>query len=253
MKIFSSKTIRANGDAKTVKGTKYSDYITAIMYLAPADNLAIDTGKSYKTLCPFAEQAGCTKACLFKAGRGQMSSVERARLNKTKWFMDDREGFMAQLAGDIQRFVNWCKRQGKRPTVRLNGTSDILWERIPVGDHANIMEMFPEVQFYDYTKVTTRVYRELPANYALTLSYSQANPEYAQRVVEAHLETGTNMAVVYRTKEMRDAAVAASQAHRIIDGDKTDLRFLDGTNKVVGLFAKGPAKHDTTGFVIDAA
>ena len=39
----------------------------------------------------------------------------------------------------------------------------------------------------------------------------------------------------------------------VVDGDKSDLRFLDGENVIVGLIAKGQAKKDQSGFVINQA
>ena len=38
---------------------------------------------------------------------------------------------------------------------------------------------------------------------------------------------------------------------KVIDGDEHDMRFLDEPNVVVGLKAKGKAKKDSSGFVID--
>jgi hypothetical protein len=106
-----------------------------------------------------------------------------------------------------------------------------------------LFEHFPSVQFYDYTKIPTRKIADIP-NYNLTWSYSAFNPKYAE-YFDTALDKGMNVAVVFNhdlPKEFKGV--------RVIDGDKHDLRFLDGTNVVVGLRAKGKARKDTTGFVI---
>lgn len=114
-----------------------------------------------------------------------------------------------------------------------------------------------KVQFYDYTKIAKRAYRDLPSNYALTLSYSAANADYARTIAETAKVTGCNVAVVYRSKAIRDGEIARAEngggtllGLPMIDGDETDMRFTDPRGVVVGLYAKGPAKRDTTGFVV---
>lgn len=239
---FKSKTINAGMNAKTTKGDG-TEYVTAILYLAPHKNSGVTN------TCPMAEVAGCTKACLYKAGRGQMTSVESARINKTIWWNRDRDGFLHQLSADIARFSKWCSKKGVKPVVRLNGTSDIQWENFGVFvDGLNIFEIYPEVQFYDYTKIVKRAYKTLPENYTLVLSYSNANVDYAVSVWEAHFATRTNVAVVYRTPEAVQDRMAVCK--NMVDGDKDDMRFLDPKGSIVALYAKGPAKHDATGFVI---
>lgn len=247
--MFSGSLIRSGNNAKTVKGDGLFE--TAIMYLAPADSVP------GVNLCPMAELAGCKAGCLNTAGRGAFSNVQAARVAKTVRYRDNREAFMADLVADLEGFVRYCARKGVSPAVRLNGTSDIQWEighhvRRGERDYASVFEAFPEVQFYDYTKLPKRAYRALPANYALTLSYSEASPRYADLVAEAAADTGANVAVVFRDKETRARHMATGFAWReVIDGDRDDLRFKDPRGVVVGLYAKGGAKADTTGFVVD--
>jgi hypothetical protein len=241
--MFAGSLIRAGNNAKTIKGDKKSQYVTAIMYLAPAD-LA-----GGKTVCPFADKAGCKAGCLNTSGHGSFNSVQQARINKTRRFLSDRTQFMLDLFNDIEKFVAKCNKYGRLPAVRLNGTSDIAFEHIPVNGYANIMAAFPQVQFYDYTKIYKRAYNTLPDNYNLTLSYSGANRDYAARVFNAHFETGTNLAVVYRTKEQ--ATLHAEYTANVVYGDDTDLRFLDPQGSIVALYAKGKARSDKSGFVID--
>lgn len=266
--MFRGTLIRSGNNAKTVKGD--GEYETAIMYLAPFTLAG-------SNVCPMAEQAGCIAGCLNTAGRGRMNNVQIARINKTKRYLNDRATFMHHLVEDLQRFVRYCHRKGVKPAVRLNGTSDIQWEvahpvELPwVSRNLNaagqvveewgsdrypsIFEAFPEVQFYDYTKVYKRAYRELPSNYSLTLSYSAANERYAELVTKAAHETGMNVAVVYRTKALRDYFVDklvqyGDVCRDVFDGDATDLRFTDPQGVIVGLYAKGLAKGDTSGFVV---
>ena len=221
-------------NAKTVKGDG-DEYLTAILYMAPAKQV------DGINVCPMAEMAGCAKACLYTAGRGRFNNVQQARMRKTMLWRDDRAEFLRLLRDDLERFERYCIKRNITPCVRLNGTSDIQWEK------HGFMSDFPGVQFYDYTKIVKRAYSDLPPNYHLTLSYSEANDEYAERVAMAVADTGRNMAVVFRD---RDAIPATFRNFTVIDGDKDDLRFLDRQGCVVALYAKGAAKNDTTGFVV---
>lgn len=229
--------IGVGNNAKTIKGDG-SEYMTAIKYMQPYKT--VFRGKVHN-LCAMADKAGCAEPCLRWAGRGQMSSVQRGRERKTMFYLSDRINFMSALVTDITVFRRRQIKKGVQPCVRLNGTSDIQYEK------SGIMEQFPDVQFYDYTKIVKRAYAKLPDNYHLTLSYSEADMDYADSVHQAVLDTGVNMAVVFR-----DKLPATFRGLRVIDGDKDDLRFLDPKGVVVGLVAKGKkAKQDKSGFVID--
>lgn len=251
MSKFVGKLIASGSNAKTVKGDKASDYETAIMYLAPHESAG------GINVCPMAVLASCVEGCLNTAGRaGMFQSIPEARKRKTRLYRDDRAAFMATLHRDVARFAAWCERRGRKPAVRLNGTSDIQWERghiytVDGVRYASIMDAFPQVTFYDYTKIYTRVDKPVPSNYFLTLSYSAANGHYAAEVRLRVRQGKANMAVVYRNKS---AVVAAELAlgRWFVDGDQTDLRFLDPTGGyVVALYAKGKAKQDRSGFVVD--
>ena len=235
---FASKTIAAGNNAKTIKGDK--EYLTAIMYLAPWKALAGQNS------CSMAELAGCHEACLYTAGRGQMNSIQTSRLNKTRRYYDDRQSFMEQLDKDITRFTNYCKKNDVLPAVRLNGTSDIRWERENYGESGqNVFDQHPTVQFYDYTKIANR--KITNDNYDLTFSYSNANPKY-EVMHKIATGNGQNVAVVFRDK---DKIPTEFLGMKVVDGDRDDLRFLDEKNVVVALYAKGKAKKDYSGFVID--
>ena len=230
--------LSVSADSKTVKGEKLG-YLTGILYLAPY-NL------SGTNLCPNADNAQCHKACLYSAGRGAFNNVQQARLNKTERFNNDLDNFMLDLVWSIEKVIRKAKRGGLTPVIRLNGTSDIDWQTIPVANKNNIFNVFPLVQFYDYTKQPRK---SKSNNYHLTFSYSGVK-SYA-KTVEKALRLGINMAVVFR-KELPLYFMGL----RVIDGDESDLRFLDkrddtGQAVIVGLKAKGKARKDYTGFVVD--
>lgn len=230
------KLLGVGNNAKTVKGDG-SEYLTAILYLAPADTV------DGINVCPMAVLAGCKAGCLYSAGRGAMNSVQAARQRKTILWRDNRGEFIAQLHDDLIAFRKYCLKKGITPVVRLNGTSDIHWER-----HIDMAGEYPEIQFYDYTKDIKRVRKALPDNYHLTLSYSEASTRYSDMVLDQMCKhQGHNMAVVFRDK---DKIPKTYMGFKVVDGDKDDLRFLDPKGVVVALYAKGKAKQDTSGFVI---
>jgi len=228
----------SQGSTKINKSNTIQDeYFSRILYLAP-DNLA--DGK--RTVCPYAKIAKCNEACLNSAGMGVFSNVQQARVKKTLMFLNETEKFFDLFIKDIDKFVKECDKLGKKPALRLNGTSDIQWETIEVDGYENIFAMYPQIQFYDYTKIPTRKVDHIK-NYHLTWSYSQANDKYASLFEKVPY----NKAVVFM-----NALPKMFKGLKVIDGDKHDMRFLDKTNSVVGLLAKGKAKQDDTGFVIKA-
>ena len=214
-------------NAKTVKGDG-SEYITGILYLIPEVKL-----------CPFSIIAGCHEPCLVSAGRGAFNSVHAARERKTKLLLSNPEEFKRVLREDLAKFEDYCKRKGVQPVIRLNGTSDKNW--------FDIVREFPAIQFYDYTKVYNRVAKDIPANYHLTFSYSEANLDYASKVKAFADKYQANLAVVFRDKNNIPETFLDRP---VINGDADDLRFLDPQGVVVALYAKGKAKEDTSGFVI---
>lgn len=224
----------AKANAKTKKNLVHDEYLTTILHLAPAD-------LSGYNMCPMASM-GCKAACLNTAGRGKFDNVQKARLRKTLLFKNDTKEFFELLRKDIDSLVRKASRNNKKPVVRLNGTSDIIFERIKVSEGKNIFELYPNVQFYDYTKIPVRFDKrwQLPYNYHLTFSASENNKD---RCIEV-LNNGGNVAVVFRNELPNEY-----WSYEVVDGDKHDLRFLDDTNVIVGLKAKGKAKKDNSGFV----
>lgn len=232
------KYLAIGNNAKTIKSDKGGEYLTAIMYLAPADIAHKLMGKK-GTFCPKAEKAKCKQACLYSAGRGAFTNVQQARINKSIDFLNNPVAFVDQLKADIVKAQRKADKLNVKLAVRLNGTSDITWE-VKGSNGKTLMQEFPEVQFYDYTKL---VNRKVPDNYHLTVSYSEADLDYAKKA----LGTENNLAVVFRDKSLP----VTFKGRKVINGDNTDLRFLDPKKVVVGLYAKGKARKDDTGFVID--
>ena len=231
----SKNLLSISADSKTIKGEKIG-YLTGILYLAPA------TVTKYNT-CSMAKLAQCDKACLYSAGRGAFSNVQQSRIDKTLYFFEARDEFMLQLAANIAALIKKAEKLGLKPLVRLNGTSDIRWESVPFEYHANIMEAFPNVQFYDYTKDANR--KDIPTNYDLTFSYSGVD-SFAPYVKKAQSK-GMRMAVVFRKES---TIPVFFKGIKVVSGDNSDVRHLDDQGVIVGLYAKGAAKHDTTGFVV---
>jgi hypothetical protein len=231
-----------SADAKTVKGSKLG-VMTGVMYLAPH-------ALSGFQVCPKASE-GCKLACLYTAGRGVYSYTQNARINKTKWFFEERETFMETLVSDVKRLIRKADRADMIPAIRLNGTSDIAWEKIKVSrdgvEYPSIMEAFPEVQFYDYTAILGRTKALKLDNYHLTFSLKENNDKDARKA----LDQGYNLAVVMRLRRKEDKPKRWA-GYPVVNGDETDVRFMDkkgGT--IVGLFPKGKGRYDTSGFVRD--
>lgn len=220
----------STANPKIQKGAKLG-YLSFILHLAPAD-------LSGREVCP-RRTAGCTRACLNTAGRGGMfrrgettNVIQKARIRKTQYFFDNREGFIEDLKADIRRAIRFAERKGLTPVFRLNGTSDLSWEKY------GVIDQFPEVQFYDYTKVPGRKVSHLK-NYHLTFSAADGNDQDVAWAVSE----GMNVTVVF------DRLPQSYQGRPVFDADDTDLRFLDPPGVVLGLKAKGRAKRDTSGFV----
>ena len=232
------KLLGVGNNAKTIKGDG-SEYLTAILYMTPF-KVMVD-GKLFNS-CAMADVAKCFEPCLNTAGRGAFNNVQSARQRKAEWFYRDRDSFMRQLYEDVAKFQTYCNKRGIKPVIRLNGTTDIRWELIKIEGYT-LFELFPRVQWYDYTKIANRKVSHIP-NYHLTWSYSGANAEYAAHLDKA-LAQGMSVAVVFRTKY--DASTW--RGIKVTDGDKDDLRFLDPQSSIVALYAKGKAKEDTSGFV----
>ena len=225
-----------NTNAKTIK----NDQETYILYLSPY-NLN-DTGKN---VCPFATK-GCAAACLNSAGRGKFSNVQLARRRKTNLFFQDPQSFTQQLAMDLAKINNKALKENKTIFVRLNGTSDINFEKL-LNRYLNIsFAQFAGLKFYDYTKDKNKALeystKEKREKYRITYSRSEKDTE---KDIQNLLNNGVNVAAVF-SKDLPDTYLGFP----VINGDLTDLRFNDQLGVIVGLKAKGDGKKDTSGFVI---
>ena len=220
---------------KTVKGES-RQWVTGILYLAPSNLSGFN-------VCPKATP-GCIAACLNTSGHGAFNSVQAARIRKTRLFFSNRESFMATLVNDLELIERRAQSKAYRVACRLNGTSDILWHRIPVQrhgrEHASIHAAFPNVQFYEYTKQGAAKFLPRPDNLHVTFSRSESNDKEARKMALA----GFNVAIVF------DSLPAAYWGLPVYNADSDDLRFLDPAFHIAGLKPKGRAKRDESGFVI---
>ena len=235
----------STGNPKVLKGLKQG-FNTYILHLAPADL------SGYQT-CPKATD-GCKAACLNTAGRGGMfkkgettNTIQKARIRKTKMFFENRNQFMIDLVKDIELAIKQSAKKDLVPVFRLNGTSDLAWEKYEVVRNGvlyrNIFEAFSDIQFYDYTKVLGRKVSNI-SNYSLTFSAADGN----DADVYAAIQQGMNIATVFGIKKTQPMPEFYNGLP-VFNGDESDLRFLDPKGVVVGLYAKGKAKKDTSGFV----
>jgi hypothetical protein len=227
------RPILGTASAKTIKGEKLN-FLTAILYLKPDI-----------TICAMSGLAGCLIPCLQSSGRGAFNTIQKQRLAKTEYFKQHQEAFILSMCADVWSLRNKALRIGFTLLVRPNGTSDILWENIQVIDGKNIFQLFPDVQFYDYTKHPARnLIGKTSGNYDLTYSYSGITPI---KITHKGLLNPNNsrVAVVF---EKRSDIPDTFRGWNVIDGDDTDVRHIEPKNVVVGLYAKGKAKRDTSGF-----
>jgi hypothetical protein len=206
--------------SKIKKGLKY-DEMTYILYLAPAD-------RSGYEVCPM-RSAECTAACLNESGHNKIdiheNVINKARVKKTKLFFEERSFFMSWLIDEIRSAQRKAVAAGMRFSVRINGTSDLSPEQFYL-DGKTILEIFPDIQFYDYTKVYKRIQLlEKYSNYDLTYSYSGTN---IVQCADA-LSRGVRVAMVF--EELPEAFLG----YPVIDGDAYDMRYVDEGSVIVGL------------------
>jgi hypothetical protein len=231
----------STGNPKVLKGMSQG-YNTYILHLAPAKL------SGYETCAK--RTAGCTAACLNLAGRGGMfkkgettNVIQEARIRKTKMFFEQRQDFMLALKKDIELAIKQSKKLGLIPVFRLNGTSDLAWEKYDMIPGQNVFECFPDIQFYDYTKILGRKVKGIE-NYHLTFSAADGNDTDVYRAIAE----GYNVATVFGIKKTLPMP-ETYMGRPVFNGDESDLRFLDPKGVIVGLYAKGKAKKDETGFV----
>jgi hypothetical protein len=210
-------------------------YYTLAQYLSPAS-------ESGWQLCPFRSPA-CEAECLGHSSGLMITSIAKtARITRTTLFMTDRQAYAAQAVKELTALERKAIKAGVKPAARPNADSDITWENVRF-DGQTLMELFPGIQFYDYTKWPSKFRPDsrLPANYHLTYSRSETT---TLDDIQAEFDAGRNVAVVF------DAVPTEWEGWTVINGDADDLRFLDPSGVIVGLKAKGAAKKDLAGFVV---
>jgi hypothetical protein len=206
-------------NAKTIKGEK-KKFKTAIMYLSP-----FTQNSKGVNLCPMASE-GCASACLFESGFGGIyTSVKQSRIDKTEFYLSNRIAFLDKLVSEISKLENKFKDSEYTLAIRLNGTSDISYEKQITSNGKTIFDTFKNIQFYDYTKNYTRFNKVLPSNYHLTFSRSEINHDISMDI----LSKGHNVSMVF------DKVPETYLGYKVVNGDETDLRFLDDKNVIVGL------------------
>lgn len=238
------KSIGVNGilsigtNPKTAKSdASGKGYLTAILYGAPASLSGYNS-------CAAATLA-CIAACLHSAGNPvYFKNKNKARIAKSKAFFEHREHFYNVLYAELKAFADKCELYGFKPAVRLNGTTDIVWERVAPW----IFEIFPTIQFYDYTKFVKRMRINwvMPANYDLTFSRSDLNENDCLTILAEN--PNARVAVVFATTRTKPLPTDWN-GYTVGDADTDDLRFTD-TTRIAGLRAKGKARNDCSGFVV---
>ena len=224
------------GNPKTQKGLKFG-YLTAVLHLHPNTRM-----------CPNASK-GCFASCLNTAGRGGIikrgettNAILEARKRKTAWLQDNHHTFGARLVQDMLLLRARAKRMGLKPALRLNGTSDVPWERHGMHTVAKGLG----IQLYDYTKSFERAMQQ-----PYTLHFSRSEKPGSDKDVERLLRSGISCVVVTETGVPSSAAYHYGLPYdRVISGDEHDLRFIDPPGSLVVVKAKGRARHDRTGFVL---
>ena len=234
-KYKQQKKLLGSSTFKMAKSSKFK-YLSEILHLAPSNIGGVNICASSSPIC--------VKMCLNTSGRGQMTSVQKSRLNKKYYFLADRQKFLKHLDREIKLSSERAKRKKLKYTVRLNGTSDLPFERYKLENGKNLMENNPDVQFIDYTKISNRLDKKnkIPKNYSLTYSQAENNLDNVKKI----LKTKYNIATVFRKKLPKKWL-----GRKVIDGDVSDLRHLDPKKVVVGLRAKGKAIKNFNGFVQD--
>ena len=231
------KNLLSKGSTNTK--TSKNDIKTFILYLAP-HNL----NKKGITLCPQASE-GCISSCVYSAGRGKFSNVQSSRINKANYFVTEKKNFLKQLLFEIKREIKKASDKNEKIAFRLNGTSDIDFLYL-LNKHFDFdvdLLQYDKVYFYDYTKSIARAKRYKDSKkYTLTFSKSEINE---QETNEA-FKLGINVAAVFKNELPK-----YYKGVKVVDGDKSDLEMIKYKGVILGLNAKGNAKKDNSGFVIN--
>jgi len=220
------------------------DILTTVLYLSPSNEAGFN-------MCPWASE-GCASACLgHSTGHLRFDSSKLARIGKTIWLKYFPDHFLSQLHKEIEKHARKAQRLGMVAAVRLNGSSDVLWEK------HGIPQAHPDVVFYDYTKAPLRARSVLPDNYHVLFSVSEKPGSMDEAL--RWIASGRNAAVVIGDEEgtrngsketaLRICEEGTFNGRPAISGDTHDARHLDQPGSFVVLYAKGAAVKDASGFV----
>ena len=232
----------STSNPKTLLSIGYG-YLTGILHLAPAT----EAGKDFKTCHRFAH---CADGCLYHQGRGRMPNVVNARIRRTHELFVARDWTLRDIANDIRLIQETGRKLGLRPAIRLNGLSDLLWETPEFSlNGCSLFDMFPDVQFYDYTKWK---YKTRPAwdgsinNYHLTYSFNGQESDI-QNCLDV-LSAGHNVNVVYskdnynKNLSLIKAGALHPWGYPMLDNEQHDLRFCDVSPSINIAKEKGYSK-----------
>jgi hypothetical protein len=245
------KVLTVDNQPKAIKG-RALNVLTGVLHLLPAtryDELRAAQGMQRLgvNLCPFA--GTCAAPCLNTAGRGGIpqasyahtiftNNVQKGRYRRTHEYFTDRAAFLAQLIAELGKLAATARKYGMEPAARLNGTSDIHW----VARHPEVVRAAQQlgVRLYDYTKRPVKYVADAPIHYTYSLDVGAGREAHALQ----YLAAGGNVAIVFR-----NGLPDTWNGYPVVNGDETDVRYLDPRGVVVGLKAKGKARTDTSGFV----
>ena len=235
-KLVKNLLSKGSTNSKTAK----NNIETYILYLSPEKQ-----NSKGVNLCPKASK-GCAAACLYTAGRGKFTNVKKSRINKSEYYISDKKTFIDQLSNELLKIAAKAIKQDKKIAIRLNGTSD--QDFISIIKKYNNLDLlndnkFKNLVFYDYTAILGKIKKYINTNYSLTLSRKEDNEN---DILQA-LKLGGNVAAVFR-----DELPTTYKGYNVVNGDTSDLEMLYNKNVILGLKAKGDAKKDKTGFVIDS-
>lgn len=210
----------------SIKVQKGADkFNTYIVYLQPANKVAV------KTLCAGAEASGCKRDCLIHSGQLGMTLGQSATTKKTILYLLRNAWFDWQLLTEIDDAERKAKRTGIPALFRLNGTSDI--------DFGYIVAERPDSMFYDYTKILSRLRKNILSNYDLTFSGSMYTKQ-SKNALRKAVQRKHRIAVAFNTKSLKDDELQLPVD--MLSFDKTDLRHLD-SNSIGHLKRKGSNKE----------